>query len=79
METEKKGDFLNQIAIISELVENINFECDSKAIVFDLEKDEFERIYELIQSKINKQEKNITNKFSIKVGEVDFVFNRNNV
>lgn len=76
---EKKGDFLNQIAIISDLVENINFECTSRALVFDLPKDEFERIYEKIQSKINKQEKNVTNKFSIKVGEVDFVFNMNNV
>jgi len=76
---EKKGDFLNQIAIISDLVENINFDCTSRALVFDLPKKEFERIYEMIQSKINKQEKNITNKFSIKVGEVDFVFNMNNV
>jgi hypothetical protein len=40
---EKKGELLNQLAIISDLLENINLETQSKIIVIELSKTEFEK------------------------------------
>ena len=33
---EKKGDILNQLAIISDLLEKVNVRVESKTIVFEL-------------------------------------------
>ena len=33
--TEKKGDILNQLAIISDLVEKINFNSKSQTLILD--------------------------------------------
>ena len=48
---EKKGDFLNQIAIISDLLEKINAEAESKTIILELNEKEFNRVYKLINEK----------------------------
>ncbi len=75
---EKKGEILNQLAIISDLLEKINLEGENKTVLIDLNKNEFERIYKLIVSKINIGNPDINNKFSVKIGEIEFVFNTNN-
>lgn len=78
---EKKGEFFNQIAIIADLIENINFSPISRSLIFELDDDEFLRIFKLIQNKLSKNEKNPTDRFLVKIGEVDFVFvlNKSNV
>lgn len=76
---EKRGDILNQFAIISDLLEKANIEAESKTIIIELNKNEFEKIYKLITSKTNGRVESVKNKFSIKIGEIDFVFNMSNV
>lgn len=74
MATTKKGDILNQMAIISDLLENINLISYSKTIVFDLSKDEFEKIFKIITNKTKTDLKINGDRFSVKIGEIDFMF-----
>jgi hypothetical protein len=76
---EKRGEILNQLAIISDLLEKINLEGENKTVIIDLNKKEFEKIYKLIISKINIGKTDINNRFSVKIGEIEFVFNMSNV
>jgi len=76
---EKKGELLNQIAIISDLVEKMNLNKLSSTIVFELIPDVFESTFHYV----NKLQKNKMNKpdrtFTIKIGEVDVIFNKSSV
>lgn len=76
---EKKGDLLNQIAIISDLLEKINADTKSTTIVIELSKLEFERVFETIQKKYGRRMETPTNSFSITLGLVDVIFNTSNV
>ena len=61
---EKKGDVLNQLAIISDLLEKINLDTLSTTIIIELNKVEFEKPKDT---------------FSITIGNADIVFNTSNV
>lgn len=76
---EKKGDFFNQIAIISDLLEKINLETESRTVIFELKEDEFNRIYNLITDKTKQKISTVKNKFSITIGEVSLIFSKSNV
>lgn len=75
---EKKGDFLNQLAIISDLLEKVNANTDSSTIVFGLSKEEFEKIFDLVQKKYNKKMEKPKDTFKISIGMIDIIFNMNN-
>lgn len=75
---EKKGELLNQLAIISDLLENVNAEINSRTVIFTLSEDEFNKVFDYIQKKQNKTEKRPKDTFTIKIGEVDIFFNRSN-
>ncbi len=74
----KKGDLFNQLAIISDLLEKCNLETISETIIFEVSKDEFDRVYKMVQSKIRGVQDNPENTFNIKIGSVNMVFNKNN-
>jgi hypothetical protein len=76
---EKKGEILNQLAIISDLLEKTNMQTKSSTIILELSKVEFERVFELIQKKYGKKIEVPNNSFTITIGMVDIVFNTNNV
>ncbi len=76
---EKKGDLLNQFAIISDLLEKINANTKSNTIVFELSKMEFDRVFDYIEKKYNRKSDKPKNTFTITIGVVDFVFNTSNV
>ena len=46
---EKKGELLNQLAIISDLLEKINIDTISRTVILELNKEEFLKSFELIQ------------------------------
>ena len=50
---EKKGDVLNQLAIISDLLEKINLDTLSTTIIIELNKVEFEKAFEIFKKKYN--------------------------
>lgn len=76
---EKRGDLLNQLAIISDLMEKINADTKSATMIFELSKIEFEKVFELIQKKYGRKMDKPNDTFTITIGQVDIVFNTSNV
>ena len=73
----KKGEVLNQLAIISDLLENINLESTSKTVLIDMSKPEFDKIYQVAAEKTKLDIPINGNVFTIKIGEIDFVLSTN--
>jgi hypothetical protein len=76
---EKKGEVLNQLAIISDLLENVNVNILSSTVILELNSQEFENVYLLIQKKYGSKMERPKDKFTITIGMVDFVFSKSNV
>jgi hypothetical protein len=76
---EKKGDLLNQLAIISDLLEKINTKTESVTIVLEMSDDDFEKSFDTIQKKYGRKMEKPEDTFTINIGMVDIVFNKNNV
>jgi hypothetical protein len=76
---EKRGNLLNQLAIIADLIEKMDSNTKSNTIIFEVSKIEFDRVFEYFERKQNKKTETPKNTFSIKIGEVDIVFNTSNV
>jgi hypothetical protein len=74
---EKKGDLLNQLAIISDLIEKLNLIQDSSTVLLEIPESEYDKVYEYICKKQNKKVSSPGKTFTIKMGEVDIVFNKN--
>jgi hypothetical protein len=72
---EKKGDLLNQLAIISDLIEKVNAETKSCTMVFELSQMEYDNVFDYIQKKYGNRMEKPKNSFSITIGMVDIVFN----
>jgi len=72
---EKKGEIFNQLAIIADLLENVNLESKEKSVIIVLPQSEFDIIFDKIvrKTKILSPEL-LKSTFSLKIGEVDFVF-----
>jgi len=76
---EKKGELLNQLAIISDLLEKINSNIESRTIIFELEQDDFKKAFDTIQNKYGRKMEKPKNSFSISIGSVDIIFNMSSV
>lgn len=76
---EKKGDLLNQLALITDLIEKINTDTKSNTLVFELSKVEFDRIFEYFEKKYERRTEKPRNTFTIVIGKVDIVFNTSSV
>lgn len=77
---EKKGEILNQLAIISDLIENVNMESKSQSVIFILEEGDWDKIFSKITKKVPQYKANeIEETFSVRIGKVDFNFNKSNV
>jgi hypothetical protein len=76
---EKKGELLNQLAIISDLLEKINIDTISRTVILELNKEEFLKSFELIQKKYGRKMDKPDGSFSISIGGVDIIFNMSNV
>ena len=76
---EKRGELLNQLAIISDLIEKINADIKSHTLIFEVSQIEFNKVFELIQKKYGKKSDKPKNSFSINIGNVDIIFNTSNV
>jgi hypothetical protein len=75
---EKKGDLLNQLAIISDLLDNMVLSTESKTIVLELKDEQFNAAFEIIKKKYNKKADKPKDTFSISIGDLDIIFNKSN-
>jgi hypothetical protein len=76
---EKKGDLLNQLAIISDLLEKLNAETETRTIILELSEQDFMKTFETIQKKYGRKMEKPQNTFTINIGTVDIIFNTSNV
>jgi hypothetical protein len=76
---EKKGELLNQLAIVSDLLEKLNTNIESKTIILNLKEEEFLNSFNIIQKKYGRLIEKPNETFTIKIGEVDIIFNMSNV
>ena len=76
---EKKGDLLNQLAIISDLIENLNTESETNILTLELNEKAFIDAFDTIQKKYGRRSEIPKNTFTITIGLVDIVFNTSNV
>lgn len=75
---EKKGEILNQLAIISDLLENINLESETTSVIFMLGEKDFNDMFNKLTKKTKTKTKDLENDFSLKIGEISFIFNKSN-
>jgi hypothetical protein len=76
---EKKGDLLNQLAIIVDLIEKINIEPNNKRLIFNLNDNDFIEVYNYFEKKYSKRTEKLKDTFTIIIESVEIIFNRNNV
>jgi hypothetical protein len=76
---EKRGDVLNQLAIITDMIEKMNLVCSSTTLTIPLSEDEFIRVFNTIQEKYEKKLSIPIDSFSLKIGMVNVIFNMSNV
>ena len=79
---EKKGDMLNQLAIIADLMEKLNIDYNDSTIIFNVNEKEFENIYNYTSRKNNDifiPLKSDINDFMLNIGDISIIFNKNNV
>lgn len=75
---EKKGELLNQLAIISDLLENMNTNSETITLIIQQNKEEFEKSFAEVQKKYGIKTDKPDDKFLITIGFVDIVFSMNN-
>lgn len=78
--SEKKGDLLNQLAIISDLLEKINLQTKNTTTFFEVDDKEYDKVKDYLSKKYDgKIDDEDSGTFSIIIGEVPFVFSKNSV
>lgn len=75
---EKKGELLNQLAIIADLVEKVNVSSKHNTLVIELNEEEFNKTFIYVNSKYGRTMKTPKNTFMINFGVLDVVFNKSN-
>jgi hypothetical protein len=79
---EKKGEILNQLAIIADLIEKVNLNYNSATIVFNVKENEFKRIYNYTSRKNGDkfiELKDDVRDFLITINNVHVKINKSNV
>lgn len=76
---EKKGDMLNQLALIADLLERVNLTSKDPMIIFDVEREEFNRIYNTIYLKAKSRLNPPKDTFNLQIGDIKIIFNTNSV
>lgn len=78
--SKKKGDLLNQLAIISDLLEKVNVESINSTVFFEINDEEFDKIKTYLNKRYEGAvEVDDSNTFSLLIGEIPFVFSKNSV
>lgn len=79
---EKKGDTLNQLAIIADLIEKVNIDYINTTIIFNVDEKEFENVYNYTARKNNDTFvplKKDAKDFILNIGDVRIIINKNSV
>lgn len=75
---EKKGDLLNQLAIIVDLIEKMNINGIQKTISIKVDDEEFINLFNYFQSKNERKMQKPIDTFTINMETVDIIISKNN-
>lgn len=75
----KKGEILNQLAIVSDLLEKINFKSKNTSVLVEVDEEEFDRVRNYISVKQKVETDDEGSVFAIVIGDIDFIFSKNSV
>lgn len=76
---EKKGNLLVQLGIIVDLIERLNLDSIEQTLKFKLTPDEFERVFNIIQTRYEKKlTMPETDEFVIKIEGITVIFSKSN-
>lgn len=75
----KKGEILNQLAIVSDLLEKINFKSKNTSVLVEVDEEEFDRVRNYISVKQKVETDDDGSVFAIVIGDIDFIFSKNSV
>jgi len=70
---------LNQLAIISDLIEKMDLKYVTNKVSLTLHEDEYNKIKKTISKKTNVTMNSVDKTFLVKIGDVNFEFNMNSV
>jgi hypothetical protein len=76
---EKKGDLLNQLAIIADLIEKMNVNSTSKSLLIKVDDKDFSDLFEYFQNKNDRKLSKPTDAFVINMESVEIIVNKNSV
>ena len=75
---EKKGNILTQMAIISDLLENVNMVSENVRVVFDIKDKEYNRVLDYFMKSAKIKLDKSSDTFNVEIGKVSFVFSKSN-
>lgn len=71
----EQGEILNQLALISDLLEKINLKATNKKIILDVAPSDFDMLKSIIEDRI-KIKTTVNNTFNINIGDILIVINK---
>lgn len=75
---ENKNNVLNQLAIITDLIEKMTVKPTSGKVILNLNKEDFDKMFDSLHGK-HKRVERPKGSFTITIETVEFIFNMNNV
>jgi len=76
---DKKGELLNQLAIVSDLLERMNSKSISTTLIIEQNHQDFDNTFIEVQKKYGIKTEKPDDKFQITIGFVDIIFSKNSV
>lgn len=76
---EQKNNVLNQLAVITDLIDNLDINHSSSKVIFNLDKQDFEKVFSSLHENQYRRMETPKETFTVRIETVDFVFNMNNV
>jgi hypothetical protein len=73
---EKKGNILTQMAIISDLLENVNMVPDTIRVVFDVQDKEYNRLLDYFMKSAKIKLDKSSDTFNVEIGKASFIFSK---
>lgn len=74
-----ESNVLNQLAVITDMIEKLELKTTSNKVIFNLDKEDFNKIFDSLHSNKQRRVERPKETFTITIENVDFIFNMNNV
>jgi hypothetical protein len=76
---EQKNNMLNQLAVITDLIEKLDINHSNSKVMFNLNKENFEKLFNSLHDNQYRRIETPKESFTIRIETIDFIFNMNNV